>query len=57
MSLARLLFLSRHLYLSGVWLGVFKIGHHKDMCVNESGLHAQNLLTVPGSIVNIIGVT
>ena len=32
-----------------------KNGHHKSMCLANIGLNAQNLLTIPGSIVNIIG--
>ena len=31
-----------------------KKGHHKDMWFEEIGLHAQNVLTILGSIVNII---
>ena len=33
----------------------FKSGHQKDiMCLKEIGPHAQNMLTILGSIVNII---
>ena len=32
-----------------------KNGHHKDLCSEESRLRAQNLSTILGSIVNIIG--
>ena len=35
----------------------FKDGHWQDMCWKEIGLHAQNMLTIIGSIVNVIGVT
>ena len=35
--------------------GGCKNGHQKDMCLKEIGLHAQNMLIVLGSIVNIIG--
>ena len=34
-----------------------KNGHHKDMFSKEVGLHVQHLLTILGSIVNIIGGT
>ena len=34
-----------------------KNGHQKDMCLKEIGLRAQNMLTILGSIVNIIGGT
>ena len=32
-----------------------KNGYQKNMCLKEIGLHAQNLLTILGSIINIIG--
>ena len=32
-----------------------KNGHQKDMCLNEIGLSVQNMLSILGSIVNIIG--
>ena len=32
-----------------------KNGHHKNLCLKESRLRAQNLSTILGSIVNIIG--
>ena len=32
-----------------------KNGHLKDMCLIEIGLCAQNVLTILGSIVNILG--
>jgi hypothetical protein len=32
-----------------------KNGHQKDMCLKGNGLHVQNMLTIVGSIVNIIG--
>ena len=35
--------------MSGMWFGV------KDTCLNEIGLHAQNMIVIVGSIVNIIG--
>ena len=31
-----------------------KNGHQKDMCSKEIGLHAQNLLTIQGSIFNMV---
>ena len=31
--------------------------YQKDMCLKETGLHAQNMITILGSIVNIIGWT
>ena len=33
----------------------YKNGHQKDTCSKEIGPHAQNMMTIPGSIVNIIG--
>ena len=30
-------------------------GRHKDVCLNEIGLCAHNMLTILGSIINIIG--
>ena len=32
-----------------------KHGHHKNMCLENTGLNAQDLLTILASIVNIIG--
>ena len=46
----------KHLYLSGVWLGV-STDIKKAGVLKEIGLHAQKLLTILGSIVNIIGKT
>ena len=34
-----------------------KNGDQKDMCLKEIGLHAQNMITILGSIVNISGGT
>ena len=31
--------------------------HLKDMCFEEVGLHAQSMLTILGSIINMIGET
>ena len=33
----------------------FKNAYQKDTCLKEIGLHAQNMTTILGSIVNIIG--
>jgi hypothetical protein len=44
-------------YLSGVWVKRrcgSKNLHPKDMCFKEIRLHAQNMLTIMGSIVNMI---
>ena len=32
----------------------FKNGHIKDVCLEEIGLRAQNMIIIKGSIVNII---
>ena len=29
--------------------------HLKDMCLQDTGIHAQNILTILGSIINMIG--
>ena len=34
-----------------------KNGHHKDVCLQDIGLRAQNMLIILGSIVNIVGST
>lgn len=40
----------------GVWLDVdSKNGHQNDMSKKEIGLRAQNVLTILGSTVNIVG--
>ena len=31
-----------------------KNGHHKNMCIDEIGLHVQNMLIILGSLVNMI---
>jgi hypothetical protein len=36
-----------------VWCG-FKNGHQEDMCLEEVGLHAPNMISILGSIVKII---
>jgi hypothetical protein len=39
-----------------MWLGVPpRNGYQKDMPSKEIGLHAQNIITILGSIINIIG--
>jgi hypothetical protein len=43
-----------YLYLSAMW---FQEWLSKDMCLEEIGLHAQNMITILGSIVNRIGGT
>jgi hypothetical protein len=48
----------RHLYLSGVWLGVdLRTESRKTLCLKEIGLSAENLLTILHSTVNITGGT
>jgi hypothetical protein len=37
-----------------LWCGS-KYGYQKDMCKKEIGFCAQSMITIPGSIVNIIG--
>lgn len=54
-SLIWLLIIIQHLYLSGVWLLVDLKGTPKYMCFKEIGLWAQNVSTISGAIVNIIG--
>jgi hypothetical protein len=46
-----------HLYLLGGWSGADLRTDMKKafMCLKEIGLHAQNLLTILGLSVNIIG--
>ena len=34
---------------------MFKVGHQKDMCLTEIGLHVQDLLTTLSSMISIIG--
>ena len=44
-------FLIKHLNLSGVWSGVdLRTDPRKDMCLEDTELRAQNLLTNLGSI-------
>ena len=43
-----------HLYLSGGWLRADVITETKKTCLKEIGLRAQKLLTILGSVVNII---
>ena len=38
-----------------LWCG-FKNVHHKYMCLNESKLCISNMLTIPGSTINMVGV-
>ena len=55
MCLIELLILFRYLYLSGTWLGVaLQMDTKKDKCLKEIGLCAQDMITILGSIVNII---
>ena len=38
-----------------VWYAVrcgFKNGYHRNMCLKKYGLHAQNMVTILGSLVN-----
>jgi hypothetical protein len=47
-----------HLYLTGIRLGVdLKDGLPKGMCLKEIIAGSHNMLTVLGSIVNMIGKT
>ena len=47
--------LNRHLYLSGIWLGVYlKNNHQKDMCWKEIVLGSQNFSTILDILVNIM---
>lgn len=42
--------------MGGMWLGAgLKMDTKKSMCLKEIGLHAQNMLTILSSIVNMIG--
>ena len=54
-----------NLNIAIIWIPVFewyvdlrsiskKNGHQKDICLEEIGLHAQNMLSILGSIVNTI---
>jgi hypothetical protein len=46
----------RHLYLGGMWFGVTpKIIYQKSMCSKDIELCAENMITIPGSIVDKIG--
>ena len=55
-GLSRLLFLIKHLNLSGVWSGVdLRTDLKKDMCLEDIELRAQNMLTNLGSIFSMIG--
>ena len=57
-TLTPLPFLLGHLCLSGLWLGVPPSTDSKKTWVNkEIALHAQNIITIVGSRVNIIGGT
>jgi hypothetical protein len=50
-----LVILIAHLYLSGVWLELdLKTDTKKDIFNKHIGLHAQNMFTILGSIINII---
>jgi len=40
-----------------MWLGMDLRTGTKNTSLKENGLHAQNMLTILGSIVNMIGVT
>ena len=57
MCLLRLVILIKHLQLSGMWLGVAPRIDTKKTYLKETGLHAQNMITILGSINNIIGWT
>ncbi len=52
--LIQVLNLIRSLDWSGVWLGVDRTYIHKR---EDTGLRGQSLLPIPGSIVNMIGMT
>ena len=40
-----------------MWLGVDPRADTKKMCLKDTGLRAQNILTILGSIVNMVGGT
>ena len=45
-----------HQYLNGMWLDVApRRDTQNDTCYTEIDLSAQNVITIPGSIVNTIG--
>ena len=45
------------IYVSGTWLGVAPRTDTKKTCLKEIGLHAQNMISILGSIVSMIGRT
>lgn len=54
-GLIQLLTLIKHLNMSDVWLGVdLRTDAKRDTCLKVIRLYAYNLLTIPGSEVNII---
>jgi hypothetical protein len=55
--LLRLVILIKHLQLSGMWLSVAPRTDTKKIYLKVTRLHAQNMITILGSIVNIIGWT
>ena len=55
MDQIQIVIINGHLHLSGVQLGVdLRMDTKKHMCSKEIGLCAQNILTIMGSVVNII---
>ena len=55
MDQIQIVIINGHLHLSGVQLGVdLRMDTKKYMCSKEIGLCAQNILTIMGSVVNII---
>ena len=49
------LILTKHLYSSGMWLGMNPKINTKRYMFKEIGIHAQNMITIMSSAVNIIG--
>ena len=55
MGLIRLVFIFRHLYFSGVWLVLdINTDIQKDVCFKGIGSRAQNLLSIPTVIADVI---
>ena len=52
-GLTQSLFLIRHLQLSGVWVWIQERRPKSIIYFKEIGLHAQNMLTILGSIIHI----
>ena len=44
-----------HLFFSGMWISVDQKTNTKNVCLKQMGLHVQNVLTILGSVFNMIG--